>query len=338
MKTVPKTHLLKALKAAAGACLAVWVAMLLGLMYATSAGIITLLSLQDTKKETLLMAFKRLLSFLAAVLIAYVSFSLLGYTLPALGLYLFLFVLLCHIFSLQNAIAMCSVLITHFWAEQNMGMPLIRNEILLLLIGAGIGIVLNLFLPRDIPAIRDGQRQIEAVMRRVLERIADIITGDTQREIPELGELSNSLAGARNKTQRAMNNALLADLGYYMEYVDMRKNQYVVLKRMQALLHRLDTVPKQAYPIAALLRGIAASFHEYNNAAALLENTEQVRRYFREDVLPQTRDEFEARAVLFQLLNDIEYFLLLKNTFAQSLTQEQKKLFWSDELEKYRCP
>ena len=55
--------------------------------------------------------------------------------------------------------------------------------------------------------------------------------------------------------------------------------------------------------------------------------------FYREQPLPQTREEFESRAILFQILMDMEHFLMLKKTFANSLTTEEMKKFWKGKCE-----
>ena len=49
----------------------------------------------------------------------------------------------------------------------------------------------------------------------------------------------------------------------------------------------------------------------------------------KENKLPKTREEFESRALLFQILNYTEDLLYIKKDFAKSLTDEEKKNFWS---------
>lgn len=324
---------LKAAKAAAGACAAIALAMAMGLSYATAAGVITLLSLQETKKETLRTAFQRLLAFLAAVLIAYASFALLGYTLLGLGVYLLLFVALCQQFSMTGAIAMCSVLITHFWAEGSMTPAFVGNELMLLFIGAGVGILLNLFLPVQVKLIRQAQREIEDINRSLLTAMADGIEAKGSKELADLPRLEQRLAQARAQAQQSAGNALTLDLSYYREYIDMRGNQLLVLQRIQAALLRLQSVPPQAELLGAFLRTIAASFGESNNAVRLLAFATELRNLFRDSPLPQSREEFEARATLLHIFNEVEHFLLLKYTFAQSLTREQRKQYWNEQEE-----
>lgn len=336
-------HLLRAAMAAVGCMFAVFLCNALGLQNASSAGIITLLSLQSTKKETLLTALRRGWAFAMAVAIAFVCFSLLGYTLLAFGVYVLLFVFVCRLFALENAIAMCSVLIAHFWLAENMAWGLVWNEALLLLLGAGVGILLNLFLPRQIGAIRKGQRQVEEQFRRILLQMAENMAGAISGEeicpaysAPAseaenmLVELEQTLLQVHQQAEAVAGNTLTVDARYYSQYIEMRKNQLAVLRRMQEDISRLRCIPKQAGPIAELLRKIATSFHEYNNSEALLAYLRALHEDFREDELPKERAEFEARAMLFALLGDMEYFLLLKNNFSKSITWEQKKLFWPD--------
>ncbi len=311
--------------------MAIALAMAMGLAYPTSAGIITLLSLQETKKATLRVACQRLLAFLAAVLIAYTAFAILGYTLWGLGAYLLLFVALCQQFSITGAIAMCSVLITHFWAEGYMSLAFVENELLLLLIGAGMGILLNLFLPVQVQLIRQAQREIEEINRRILTAIADGIEAKGPKELVDLPPLEQRLAQARKQEQQIEGNALTLDLSYYKEYIDMRGNQLLVLQRIQRALWRLESVPPQAELLAAFLRKIACSFRESNNAVRLLASAAELRSLFQSSALPQSREEFEARATLLYIFNEVEHFLLLKYTFAKSLTQEQRKHYWNEQ-------
>lgn len=329
MNAIVKSAAAKAVKATAGACAAIGLALILGLQYPTAAGIITLLSLQETKKETLKTAGRRIPIFIAATAIAYISFRLFGYTVTGLGVYLLAFVTLCHSVSAAADIAMCSVLVTHYWVERSMNPWLIGNEFLLLVIGAGIGILLNLFLPVGIHSVRKMQEEIDSVICRVLEDIADAIEKQSITQLPRLLQLEQLLEKARLQANRAVDNALTLDLNYYVEYLDMRTNQCMVLRRIQIALLRLNGAPAQAERISFFLRRISSSFGESNNAAALLTDANEIRAEFRASELPRTREEFEDRAALLHIFNELEHFLLLKSTFAQSLTEEQRTRYWN---------
>ena len=76
---IKNINLLFLIKAGIGSAIAIIVAQSLGLLYSPSAGIITLLTLQNTKKETIVIAVKRILSFILATVIAFLSFETMGY-------------------------------------------------------------------------------------------------------------------------------------------------------------------------------------------------------------------------------------------------------------------
>ena len=191
-KILQRLQLIKSLKIAAAAAIAIGLAGELGLKYSATAGIITVLSIQNTKRETLKSAGNRWLAFLCALALSKLSFTLLGYGLWAFGTYLFLFALLCICAGWTEAIAMDSVLVTHFLAEQDMGLLLVANEVLLLLIGTGMGILVNLHLRR-----REG----------AFERLAE--AADMQMK----GILTGCPCGCRRRTRPDMARTAFRSLG-----------------------------------------------------------------------------------------------------------------------------
>lgn len=84
-------HITKAFKTALAAVLSILTANLLGLNYAVTAGIITVLSIQNTKRETLRTAANRGLAFLCALMIAFLCYKLFGFSVGAFVIYLFFF-------------------------------------------------------------------------------------------------------------------------------------------------------------------------------------------------------------------------------------------------------
>ena len=82
-----KKILINTLKISAAAVLAILVAMALKLDFAVSAGIVAILSVQPTKKETLRTALSRFLAFAVALAISSLLFNLLGFTLPVFTRY-----------------------------------------------------------------------------------------------------------------------------------------------------------------------------------------------------------------------------------------------------------
>ena len=89
--------------------IAILAAFSLHLEFAVSAGIVAILSIQPTKKETLQTAVGRFLAFLCALVIAYVCFLFMGFSVAAYGVYLFFYIMVCLRFGWNSAMAMDSV-------------------------------------------------------------------------------------------------------------------------------------------------------------------------------------------------------------------------------------
>lgn len=322
---------LRVAKFALGGLLASLLASLFGLSYSTSAGVIAILSIQTTRKQTFALVARRFAAFFAAMLLAFGCFSLLGYHLAAFGLFLLLFAAFCQWFGLQEALVMNTVLVLHLYAERTINLFWLRNELLLLLTGAGVGILVNLYMPGAAKAIRRNQAQVEQAFRDILQRMADRLLTRSKQDYSDscFAPLEQQLEGLALRARENQGNALLSDQWYFVSYVTMRQHQLTVLRRIYDNIHRLDQVPEQALSIAALLEDISRSFHEHNNAA-LLEQLHSMQTAMRDEPLPQSRAEFENRALLYRILYDLEDFLQLKANFSAALTDQERSRFWSN--------
>ena len=181
MKKDLMSKLAKSLKIALAALLAAALAGGLGLQYATTAGIITILSIQGTKLETFQTAGKRALAFLCALVLAWACFETMGYNLGAFGAFLFFFVLLCLLMGWQEAIAMDSVLVSHFLG-QGAFFSLLGNEMLLFAVGTGFGILVNLHLRSRRERFTLASDLVDGQIKEILGDMARCLTQDQIEE------------------------------------------------------------------------------------------------------------------------------------------------------------
>ena len=317
MKTQWKQLMIKSLKIAAAALLAIALAGELGLKYSATAGIITVLSIQNTKRETLKSAGNRALAFLCALLLCAAWFHALGYTLWAFSGYLFCFALLCLFAGWGEAIAMDSVLITHFLTEGSMGREQLQNELLLFLIGTGIGILVNLHLHKKEREFRALSDEADRRIRQILYRMSRWLPQEDKTAYDDscFGGLEEALKAARICAAANYNNALFQKSTYELDYVEMRERQSVILKELYRNIKRIEYLPEQAEQIAGLLGEIERDYHRENTVTELLQRLEALLRQMKEQQLPQTREEFEARAILFYILMQLKNLLALKHEF-----------------------
>lgn len=331
-----KLDYLKIIKIALGSCIAIVLADSIGLKSSAAAGIITLLSIQNTKKETISVAGRRFLSFVVALFIAFVVFRILGNNPVSFGVFLLVFVAVCFICKLEDGISISAVLISHLLAEEAMSYAWIGNELLLLIIGVGIGIILNLYMPRKAAIIRLDQYQVEEEMKFILNKIAATLnTGGKEKQGEcRFKELEIHLEEALKRAYEFSGNTLWGDVRYYARYMGTRKTQCLILKRIVMLVNSIDDMPPQAKPMGIFIDAVVESFHESSNAVGMLKKLEGLRVYFKNEPLPVTRNEFENRALLLRILDEMENFLDIKRRFVSSLTQQEISDFWGKPVEK----
>lgn len=322
--------MLKLIKIAVGSVAAIFIADMLGLGYSTAAGIITLLTIQDTSRETIVISIKRIAAFLLATALSYVIFHLFGYHVFSYGIFLFLFIACCIPLRLGEAVSVNAVLATHYLLEQDMSLPLIRNETMLLFIGTGIGVILNLYMPGKGKEIRATQDMLEEDFRTVLLQMSQWIRQE-KRPVDTavwLDKLQTDLAAGRKQAFAYMNNTFFQESKYFIAYMNMREQQAVVLRDIYKKVRSVRAAFPQTDQVASLFDETAVTFGESNNAGALLMKLGEELGRMKESQLPATREEFEERAVLYGILMDLEYFLQLKKAFADSLTEEQVRRYW----------
>lgn len=336
MKERIRANYFKTLKIAVGSAISIILANMLSLSFGTAAGIITLLSVQNTKKDTFRVAGRRIVAFVIAMCLAWVIFSLLGYSAASFGMFLFLFVIICELWNLQDGISLCAVLVTHFLTWKHMYAADVWNEFLLLIIGISVGAAANLYIPRNVKEIKRSQCYIEAKMKEVLMDLSIQLVEPKKREqIIEMEELHLYIQKAVQMAYENSNNTFLSDSRYFISYMELRLTQLSVLERMYSLVQKVDGYElTQAVALAGFLNRVSTSLRENNNGEILLEELERLKEYFKLDELPSNRLEFENRALLYQILCEIEWFLKLKSEFAMNLTPKQIEEFWAQDTAK----
>lgn len=323
---------IKTFKISLGCCIAFFIAETFSLNYSTSVITITLLSILNTKKDTFLIAGKRLLSFLIAVLTAILLFPLLNYSLLSLGFYLAFYQLFCQFLHLTEGFSMSTVLMLHLWKNHEMSIPLLTTELCLMLIGISMGILMNLYMPNKVKKIRKAQKEIEEKMAQILFTMSraifqEYLSEDITKSLTKLESLlSTSLAHA----QYTQKNFFFKDMSYYVAYIHMRSEQTVLLKQIQRNLPRLQESYMQTNLVSKFMRIVAISMENYDNAEDLLKYLSLLRQKFRSASLPSSRQEFESRAVLYEIINELREMLILKRDFTKNLSPHQIEIFWTE--------
>ncbi|NLB89819.1 MAG: hypothetical protein GX786_01165 [Clostridiales bacterium] len=332
-----KTRWYHVFEMAIACLLALLVAQWFNLTNGVSAGIIAILSIQNTKKKARVLAIERIAFFLTALLLAYVSFSLLGFTIFAYSLFVLVFSILCYRLEGIGSLSICCVLISHFLIAKEMTFPFILNEFFLLIIGVGFGLILNLLTPSSASVIQKKQSLLEEKMKAFLLALSDLMEGKTtwQQVEVQMVELENLVSLGHEQTLDYQDNTLFSPSpAYYIQYMVMRSSQILILSHVAQTAKTLDPSLPQTPILSAFFVKISATFHENNNAQALLFELNKIETHYQKTPLPVHRHEFEQRANLYRIMMEIKDFLLLKLNFINNLSAADRLTFEKSVLSK----
>ena len=290
-----KIDISKILKLSLGSSLAIFIAYFFQLQYAMVAGVITLLVVKDTKKETIKGALGKLLGFILCTLYSYLCFNFLGYNLWSFSLYILIIISTCFVLNIRYVIAMCVVISSHYLLQESMSIYWILNETGLFIIGAGIGIIINMFMFSNKEHIYEGQQKLQKQVSLILVEISEMINkpGRDNNIKHNISILSN-----------------LIDTKYFLDHMEIIKSQRNILNTLYDLVSQLNYLPAQGQIVSNFINKVGNTSFEVNTVNDLLNDLEKMYNDMKTQPLPQDRDEFENRAILFLCLIEMKKYLI----------------------------
>ena len=304
---------IRVIKSAVAAVVAIYVASWLGLTDPLSAGLLAVLAVDVTRKSTLRSALQRLVSSLAGLLLAGLLFSLLGFRIWVIGLFIGAAYPLLARFRLKDGIVTSSVIMLHVFAHGRVTVDVLTNEAVLLLIGLGAGTLINLiYMPQGDKRLAHLRRRLEQLYADIFGHIAAHLRHpDTIWSGQELLEAQEVLQQASSSADRLAGNQLFKDDHDWQSYCSMRRQQLESIHRMAALVAQVyETLPHGemvAELFDALCRDVKSDYYQGN----VLHKLETVEERFKQMELPRTRSEFEVRAAILQLALELKYYIAI---------------------------
>ena len=307
-----KIDISKILKLSLGSSLAIFIAYFFQLQYAMVAGVITLLVVKDTKKETIKGALGKLLGFILCTLYSYLCFNFLGYNLWSFSLYILIIISTCFVLNIRYVIAMCVVISSHYLLQESMSIYWILNETGLFIIGAGIGIIINMFMFSNKEHIYEGQQKLQKQVSLILVEISEMINkpGRDNNIKHNISILSNLIDSSTKAAYFNINNNLLSDTKYFLDHMEIIKSQRNILNTLYDLVSQLNYLPTQGQIVANFINKVGNTSFEVNTVNDLLNDLEKMYNDMKTQPLPQDRDEFENRAILFLCLIEMRKYLI----------------------------
>ena len=316
----------RTIKTAIATPIAISIAQLLGITNVASAGVLTILCIQPSRKKSVESALHRFFACLLAIVFSIVLFELLGYHPVVLGLLLAIFIPVTVFLKIEKGILTSMVITLNIYSLGMISLHFIYEQLLLIIIGIGIGLLVNLYMPSLDKQLKAKQKQLEQNFQSILREIALYIREENMDwDGKEITKVEKILEEVEELLERDRGNQLLRDDRAFEKYFRMREKQFDLLQQMLPLVTRLPKKDEVSDRIAHFFETLSESVHPGNTAVIFLEELKEVRKEFHEERLPQTQEEFETRASLLQLLYDIEEYLILKSKFKETDVPKKRK-------------
>ena len=293
-------------KMTVGSIVSILISLYFGLSYAITAGVVSILSLEQTKKKSFEVAYKRLIISFFGLLVSSLLYSICSFGWISLFLSISLIVIFGLLFSLKEGIVVSVVLISHSFVEKDLSYQ--TNALFILLVGVLVALVLNLFMPSNEKEIQKEINDIDGMVRTILD---DLIY---YRPL-DFSEIENRIKIALSELRTEQDNSIFSKWDYRTSYIQMRLSQVEHLKSIEKL--RLGASRREE-PIDDFLISVKNNIGLENKATSLLEELHQLELFYKKTDLPKTREEFEQRAYLYLVLIELKSFLNQKIVFHQT--------------------
>lgn len=306
----------RTLKTAVGAAIAIAIAQFFDLHFYTAAGILTILSVQPTKKKSLHAVYTRVVASMIGMALAYVFFEIFGYHAIVLGIMLLLFIPTIVSLGVSEGFVSSAVIMMHIYSQANFTVDLLYNELSLMAIGYSAGLVVNMYMP-DIQAELDWyRREIESLYAKIFSEIAKYLKeGDMLWDGYELVKAVEILNKAKALAFQDVENHLTRKENLYYVYFDMREQQLEIIERVLPKITALPVIVQQSNLVAVFMEELSENVHSGNTASHFREKLVEVKEEFAKMPLPNDHQTFLAMAALYQFIEEMDAYLAIKQSF-----------------------
>lgn len=247
---------------------------------------------------------------------SYLAFEVFGYNPLVFALMLVLFIPTIVSLSVSEGFVSSAVIIMHIYSAANFTFDLFLNELGIMAVGFGTGLAVNMYM-EDIQKDLDRYRvQVEGLYRTIFSEIVKYLrNGDTSWDGKQLIIVSDMLNKAKSLAFKDVENHLRRKENLYYTYFDMREQQLEIIERVLPKITALPVMVQQAELVADFIEDLAEHVHSGNTAQTYRDKLEKVKEEFAELPLPESHDNFLAMAALYQFIEEMDQYLVIKQSF-----------------------
>jgi uncharacterized membrane protein YgaE (UPF0421/DUF939 family) len=308
------------IKTALAAVTAIYISEWIGLASPISAGLLAILGVEVTKRKGISSALKRIAASVFALLFGTLLFSLFGFHIWLIGVFVCVVFPLLHRLRLSEGAVTGSVVMFHIYSSGIISLQGVWNEIQLLIIGLGTATLINIaYMPKMDKAILAQKVRVEQLFSQIFVHIAQHLRDNSVVwDGRELLEAQEAVKQGSELAKHSLDNSLVFGAEtYWSVYFYMRGEQLESIERMTALVAQVYENLPQGEWIASLFESLSEDVKNeyYTGRTEKLLSSLEAR--FKNMPLPASRVEFEVRSAMLQLDTELMHFL--------SIAKKQKK-------------
>ena len=294
------------------------IAELLALDYAITAGILAVLSIQATNKDSITIAVKRFSNATLGLVLGSILFVLFGYNVFVFLGFSMLFIFLSFFLKLPEGIVPTLVLVSHLLLFSRFSWAFLGQEFLLIGIAIGVALLLNLVYPLN------SQKQLLAYIKSIDQMMIDhvfmlsLLFKDLKhpRDFLIHHDMINShIKEIIDLAELVDKDILIANDHRYIAYLYMRRTQLKHVNHMYDLILKVESHHDNIDLIANYIKQLSSDIGCFDRASGQLDQLNALLMTVKNQALPKSREEFETRAILFQIVDVLSTFLETKIQF-----------------------
>ena len=305
-----KTLLSTTIKTAIAATLSLLVAKALRLEFSSSAAIITILDIFETRKDTVKGGVKRTISAILALVLGAMCFEIFAYKTWAFGIYLLLFVPISFLLKIELGLGPSSVVVTHLLSYGTINPSIIINELGLIIIGTGFAMLTNLYAPESQDKLIKWIDDIDGDIKDILIYFGDTLVKHIDVEIYEevIKKLEEDIEKALDLAIIEYDNRIENSKNLLIE-LNQREREMDLLKEMYDDLKAIPTEYADGKLISDVIIDTANNLTTDGDMVKVKKRIEFMKEHFNMMELPKTHEDFIIRSSIYQVFRSLNQFI-----------------------------
>jgi uncharacterized membrane protein YgaE (UPF0421/DUF939 family) len=294
------------------------VARALSLDYWLTAGVLAILSIHLTKRDSLQISLRRLIDSIYGLMLGTLMFIAFGYTFLVFSIFVFIFAYTSWVLKISEGIVPALVLVTHLLIRGTFDASFLVDELILVTIAILIASLFNIIYPTSSEKELDNHvKSIDQLVKDHLFMLSMLLKDPEYHDeyYRHYAMLNKKIAETIDIVELVDKDLLFQNDHSYLAYFHMRKEQTNYIRHMYQQALKIKTLHPFAIEISEFVKALVYDIGIYNKAISQLKKLDHLQATYKAANLPLTREEFEIRAMLYQILNEVESLLMVKVDF-----------------------